>query len=258
MLRRSIVMLGVLTVSSPSPGLARTGADLFVARTYRNARAQTLPYRLFTPEQQQPGRKYPLVLWLHGAGGRGTDNLRQITGGNTSGAQVWIQAENQAKYPCFVVAPQCPEHQAWSQADGTSSHPLRLVLELIEQLKHTSSIDAERLYVAGQSMGGYGTWALVTAHPDMFAAAVPLCGGGVESQAAKLVHTPIWAFHGEQDESVSVTESRRMIAALRRAGGSPRYTEYPGVGHACWLEAFSEPDLLPWVFAARRKRGIAN
>ena len=253
MLKLESLILGVIMTLLPnSPSQAQTGADLFLAKTFRNARGQTLPYRLFVPKQR-PGQKYPLVLWLHGAAGRGTDNLKQITGGNTSGAQVWIKAEHQAQYPCFVVAPQCPENQAWSQDDGSLSQSSRLVLELIEQLKKTSSIDAERLYVAGQSMGGYGTWALLTARPAMIAAAVPLCGGGVESMAGKLVNTPIWAFHGEQDRAVSVTESRRMIAALERAGGNPKYTEYPGVGHACWLKAFSEPELLPWVFAERRK-----
>jgi predicted peptidase len=249
---RSLILIIVITLLPNFPGLAQTGADLFLAKTYRNVRGQTMPYRLFVPKQR-PGQKYPLILWLHGAGGRGTDNLKQITGGNTSGAQVWIKAENQAKYPCFVLAPQCPENETWSQADGSLSPQMRLVLELLEQLKQTSSSDAERLYVAGQSMGGYGTWALLAAQPKMFAAAVPLCGGGEESKAALLVSTPIWAFHGEQDQSVNVAGSRKMIAALKRAGGSPRYTEYPGVGHACWLKAFSEPELLPWVFSQRRK-----
>ena len=108
------------------------------------------------------------------------------------------------------------------------------------------------MYVAGQSMGGIGTWSIITANPNLFAAAVPLCGGGNVAEASKLTKMPIWAFHGDKDQSVPVDYSRKMIAAIRKAGGDPKYTEYKGAGHEIWERVFKEPELLPWVFSQRK------
>jgi predicted peptidase len=229
-----------------------TSADLFLAREYKNARGLTMPYRLFVPEGYDKRKQYPLVLWLHGGAGRGRDNLKQITGGNTSGSHVWTRPANQSQHPCLVVAPQCPEGEQWTTYDQvTITGQMRLALEIIADLQRTFSIDAGRLYVTGQSMGGFGTWAVISERPNMFAAAVPVCGGGDETKASRLVRTPVWAFHGEKDEAVSVERSRSMIAAIKKAGGSPKYTEYGGAGHVIWDQVFSEPDLLPWVFTQR-------
>ena len=129
---------------------------------------------------------------------------------------------------------------------------MRLVLELLQDLQRTFSVDAQRLYVAGQSMGGFGAWSVIAQHPRMFAAAIPICGGGNESEASKLTQMPIWAFHGEKDEAVSVERSRKMIAAIRQAGGLPKYTEYKGADHVIWGKVFSQPELLSWVFAQKR------
>ncbi len=228
-------------------------SPLFVAKTYQNRRQETMPYRLFIPGRRDGRGSYPLVLWLHGSAGRGTDNLKQISGGNTSGSQIWTSTENQSKHPCFVVAPQCPENESW--ADGEKVEPtkqLGLVVELLGHLQRMYRIDHGRLYVAGQSMGGFGTWSIITQSPEMFAAAIPICGGGDQSQAGKLVKMPIWAFHGEKDEAVRVERSRKMIDALKRAGGTPKYTEYEGAGHVIWDRVFSEPELLPWIFAQNR------
>ena len=108
------------------------------------------------------------------------------------------------------------------------------------------------LYVTGMSLGGYGTWDIIGRRPEAFAAAVPICGGGNISKAPLMVKTAVWAFHGDQDELVNVSESRRMIEAIKKAGGEPRYTEYKGVGHNSWERAFAEQDLLPWMFAQTR------
>ena len=226
----------------------------FQAHVFRNARGQTLPYRLFVPAGYDAAKKYPLVLWLHGGGGRGSDNVGQLAEGNAPGVKAWAKPENQARFPSFVVAPQCPRGAMWTSIGNAVeiSDPLRLVVELLAQLSKDFSIDADRLYVAGQSMGGFATWALLAAYPDRFAAAVPVCGGGDERHAPRLARVPIWAFHGELDEAVSVERSRRMVAAVRRAGGKPRYTEYKGVGHFVWHQAFAEAELLPWVFAQTR------
>ena len=225
----------------------------FQAMTYRNARRESLPYRLFVPKAYDKKKRYPLILWLHGSAGRGTDNLKQISGGNTAGSHVWTTPEQQASHPCFVVAPQCPEDNSWATPDKvTPTRPLELVLALLDDLHKTFSLDRQRLYVTGQSMGGFGTWSLIARNPRMFAAAIPVCGGGNDATAAQLTKMPIWAFHGEQDQAVSVVRSRTMIAAIKRAGGKPRYTEYAGAGHVIWDRVFAEPELLPWVFAQKR------
>jgi predicted peptidase len=227
--------------------------DIFQARIFRNQAGESIPYRLFVPETVNKTEKYPLVLWLHGGAGRGSDNLKQISGGNTLGSHVWTSADRQAKQPSFVVAPQCPEDNSWTTEQDQPTRPLKLAIELVKEIQHSFPIDAERTYVTGQSMGGFGSWSVITADPNMFAAAVPICGGGDEAAAGKLTHISIWAFHGAQDQSVSVTRSRKMIEALKRAGGTPRYTEYKNAGHDVWTRAFAEPELLPWVFGSRRK-----
>jgi predicted peptidase len=229
-------------------------ASRFEARVFKGAARETLPYRIFIPAGHRDGKKYPLVLWLHGGGGRGSDNRRQLAEGNATGATIWARPENQARFPSFVLAPQCPPHQMWTTigADVRIADPLRLVVKLLEQLSKEFRIDASRLYVAGQSMGGFAAWALVTEHPRLFAAAVPVCGGGNEQRASHAAAVAVWAFHGELDRAVSVRRSRGMIAAIERAGGRPRYTEYKGAGHVVWDRAFGEPELLPWVFAQER------
>jgi predicted peptidase len=227
-------------------------ADTFEARIFKNRHGKTMPYRLFIPRNYDPRKKYPLLLWLHGGGGRGTDNVKQISGGNTSGSHIWTTPANQATYPSFVLAPQCPEDAMWTSIDrAESTDQLKLALELLAAIQKEFSIDVHRIYVAGQSMGGLGAWSLISEHPGMFAAAIPVCGGGDETLAPKLVKTAIWAFHGAQDQAISADRSRRMIAAIRKAGGSPRYTEYPDLGHNSWDRAFAEPDLVPWMFAQR-------
>jgi predicted peptidase len=243
-----------LAVLAGSATAAGDDAERFESHLFRNARAETLPYRLFVPEGLQAGKKYPLVVWLHGGGGRGSDNRSQLAEGNAAGALVWVRPENQVLFPSFVLAPQCPSGKMWTTIGDTveAAPPLRLVVELIRQLSENRAIDAGRVYIAGQSMGGFGAWALASELPGMFAAAVPVCGGGTEKRAARLARVPVWAFHGELDRAVSVERSRRMIAAIRRAGGRPRYTEYEGAEHVIWDRVFAEPELLPWVFAQER------
>lgn len=229
----------------------------FERRTYASANGGSMPYRLFVPTGYgETNRRYPLVLWLHGGEGRGNDNEKQIAGGNDAGATVWIQPRNQARFPAFVLAPQCPEGEMWTTAGLTVRPTPRLmdVIDLLRKLEREYRIDPARIYVAGQSMGGFAVWSLVTAYPRMFAAAVPICGGGDEALAERLVGTPIWAFHGELDRAVSVERSRSMVAAVVKAGGRARLTEYKGAGHTVWQQAFADPELLPWVFEQNRRK----
>ena len=228
----------------------QNSVDGFVARVYRNAR-ETMPYRLFIPNEYNRQQKYPLMVWLHGAEGRGNDNLAQIRGDQIPGTHTWTKPEIQAKYPAFVLVPQ--DSGGWGQPSylsrDTLTGPLVLVVDIVDSLKSEFSIDPKRIYVAGQSLGGMATWDLISKRPELFAAAIPLCGSGNPARAARLVNLPLWAFHGDADISIPVAGSRQMIAAVQKAGGHPRYTEYKGVGHDIWSRAFAEPGLVDWLFA---------
>jgi pimeloyl-ACP methyl ester carboxylesterase len=239
-----------------------------------------LPYRLFVPEGTVPGTKYPLVLALHGAGERGTDNRIQIEANRL--ATVWADPANQAGHPCFVVAPQCPPGDGWSTADPfTPSAPAAAALEMLDSLIREFPIDTNRQYITGLSMGGFGTWALIINDPYRFAAAVPVCGGENPVWTSRLLEVPIWNFHGANDDVVPVGFSRGLVAALESQGrravythckyldcrglpdstvasavGSRQellYTEYPGVAHNSWEPAYNEPLLIPWVFGFTRR-----
>lgn len=227
--------------------------DGFVVRWHHSPTGETMPYRLFVPPDYDAAKKYPIILWLHGAAARGSDNLKQISGGNTLGTHVWTTPENQAKYHAFVLAPQCSDTKAWARphAEGPALS-IRLALEILEAVEKEYSIDSSREYVAGQSMGGEGSWAALAAKPGKFAAAIPLCGYGFEEMIAPAARTPVWIWQGDADDVVDVNEARRWVAALRAAGGKPKYTEIPGWGHNVWEKAFADPAVVSWLFSNTR------
>lgn len=226
---------------------------ILTAKTFRNAHGESLPYRLFVPANYDRRKKYPLIVFLHGSGGLGNDNLKQLQLGNLYLIGRFTQSETQSRYPAIVVAPQSIG-EGWVTGDQRSapSSQLQLVVQLIGDLRRTYNIDNARLYVAGQSLGGFGTFAIISAYPRMFAAGIPLCGGGDESKAAQYKGTALWVFHGEKDETVPVANSRQMVAAIKKAGGQVKYTEYPGEGHSIWTIVAKEPDLLEWLFSQHR------
>jgi predicted peptidase len=224
--------------------------DGFEPHVYRNAYGETMPYRLFIPNGYSSDKQYPLVIWLHGAGGAGRDNRAQISGDQISGTRIWTKRENQAKHPVFVLVPQSPGN--WVDRLDELSPEIRLVLEILDSVKTRFNVDAARIYVAGQSDGGYATWNVITQRPDVFAAAIPLCGGGDPQMAARIAAMPLWVFHGRRDTVIPVRESREMIAAIQKAGGHPRYTEYDRLGHDIWKRAFQEPGIVSWLFAQRK------
>lgn len=240
----------------PTRRAASQGTSVFLERAYQSPRGESMPYRLFVPWGDSGRAAYPLVLWLHGGRGPRSDRAKPISEGNRVGSHVWTSPGNQSKNPCFVLPPRCPPNEVWAEIETASATKhLRVAFEMLRELQREYRIDAQRLYVVGQSMGGFGTWSLIAMYPQVFAAAIPVCGGGDSAEAPKLTGLPIWAFHGEKDEAVSVLRSREMVAAIRRAGGSPKYTEYQGMGHVIWDKVFSEPELLPWVFAQNRGAG---
>ena len=248
--------LRLLFLSLFSLALMARGED-FEPRTFISPNGAKLPYRLLTPLNYEAGKKYPLVLFLHGAGERGDDNKAQLK----FGAPLFARAEIREKFPCFVVAPQCPKDKQWvdmpwSGPSGTAPAdpgPMEpLVLATLDALSSEFSIDPDRLYVTGLSMGGFGTWDLITRYPEKWAAAVPVCGGGDKTKAAAAKPVEVWAFHGLEDAVVLPVRSRDMILGLRAAGGIGTHTEYPGVAHDSWTLAYAEPHLIPWLFAQQR------
>lgn len=217
-----------------------------------------MPYRLFHPTATA---LLPLVVYLHGSGGQGTDNLKSMGLGNVFGSRVAALPENQRRFPCYVVVPQT--NRGWvrygpptagdsvAQVVPGLGDGARQALQVIDALIREFPIDPRRIYLTGQSMGGAGAWHLLAQRPDFFAAAAILCGSR-SLDAVSGIRTPIWNFHGDADAVVPVDVSRERIAALRKAGARPISTEYAGVGHNVWEWAYTEPSLLPWLFSRRR------
>lgn len=234
---------------------AQDAVDGFAARSFKAASGLTMPYRLFVPSEDARKQPLPLVVYLHGGGGIGTDNLRQISGGNTNGTHAWTTAEAQRKHPAFVLAPQLPPDQQWGApaADALSPYA-EVALEIVGALSREFGIDATRIYLTGQSLGGRGTWDIISKRPTLFAAAVPLCGDGNASRIVAARAVPVWAFHGANDPVVPVTGSRELVAALQRAGSPVKYTEYPDMAHNVWTRAYAEPELAGWLFSQRSAR----
>lgn len=244
----------LLALLVPTISRAQEREKILSPHIFKNTKSETLPYRLFVPQNYDRKKKYPLVVYLHGSGGVGDDNLKQIQGGNGYLIDFFTQAKSQTRYPAFVVAPQSAG-DGWIGSDISKPAPtrqLRLVVDLIGDLQRSYSIDGSRLYVAGQSLGGFGTFAIVSEFPQLFAAGVPLCGGADESKVLSIIKTPLWVFHGEKDEAVPVDSSRRIVAAIKKAGGNVKYTEYRGEGHNIWLKVVKEPELLSWLFAQHK------
>lgn len=222
----------------------------------------TVRARLLKPANLAPGRQYPLIVFLHGAGERGDDNVAQLL----YLPEQLASDEGRRRFPCFLLAPQCPEQRKWVEVDWgmedsapqTAPTPaMQGVIRLVEQVVALPEVDRSRVVLTGLSMGGYGSWDLGARLPERWAAAAPICGGGDESTAPRLVGVPVWAVHGDQDRAVPVARSRRMIAALRAAGGEPKYTELAGVGHNSWNNAYSdEVGVVPWLLEQRRPAAV--
>lgn len=254
----SVVMLCVLVLIDS--GFAGKQEKNVEARTYESPKDDTMPYRILIPDNYDPNKEYPLVLCLHGAGGRGTDN-------NSRGTEAWkvlSSKEVRERYPAFILTPQCPQGERWVDVKWkkgsysidkvSTSREMELVVEILDSVVKEFSVDPSRVYVTGQSMGGYGTWDIVLRNPDSFAAAIPVCGAGDPSQADEIADLPVWAFHGAEDPTVPPSGSREMIEAIREAGGDPRYTEYPGVKHVgSWVRAWKEDEIVPWLFKQKRE-----
>ncbi len=230
----------------------------FAAAVYRNAAGERLQYRLLSPMNPEPGRLYPLVLALHGAGSQGTDNQAQLL----SVAPAFTTDDARTRFPCYVLAPQCPPDTFWVpegmvQPDGFQvqprpTTPLRLTLSLTAELARTLPVDPDRIYLVGYSRGATGGWDALARAPHFFTAAALVCGTSNPSQAPDIAHIPIWIAHGTRDATIPVGTARAMTKALTHAGGHPSYHEYLSGDHEVGWIALNDHGLLPWLFFQRR------
>ena len=237
--------------------MAEDWREAFEAKTHEKDGA-TLRYRLASVGEETPR---PLLLFLHGAGERGADNKAQLK----HGAGPLLDLCLAEKQSCHILAPQCPRGTWWSNFDGDFRKPealslkaapsaqMAMIFEVIDALVAEKKVDPARIYVTGLSMGGFGTFDAISRRPDFFAAAMPICGGGDAKQAPKFAKLPLWVFHGAKDNTVPVDLSRKMVEAIKAAGGEPKYTEFPNVAHNAWTPAYDDPELWKWMFAQRRE-----
>jgi len=232
MLRRALIALSLL-----SPGLGHAQTGLLQKSVVHNG--QPHKYVLYVPTGYDPQKPMPTIVFLHGLGETGADGWKQVAVG--LGPAILLNAE---KWNFLVLFPQRPPStdnvfRAWGALEP-------MLLGMIEQTKRDYKVDTSRLYLTGLSMGGFGTWELAAKHPKLFAAIAPVCGGGDPATAVKLKDLPIWCFHGDQDRAVPVERSQQMIDAVKAAGGNPKFTIYPGVGHNSWDNAYRNEKLYEW------------
>jgi predicted peptidase len=259
MLCRVLIELSALifAISTAVSARVQTGfLDRSVSISGKNYR-----YQVYVPGDFQSKKVWPVILFLHGSGERGSDGLLQTDIGLPHAIR-----QNSARFPFIVVIPQCSRDMTWSAPDMRA----QALAALDKSLKEFHG-DRRRVYLTGLSMGGYATWEFAINQPGRFAALVPVCAGvrppgdwpdlrvnlGSDSKdsdpyaevARRIGQTPVWIFHGDADDSVPVQEARHMTAALKAAGAEFKYTEYPGVGHNSWDKAYAEPDLVPWLLS---------
>lgn len=231
--------------------------DIFVS-----SEGDSLPYRMLRPETVKPGEKYPLVLFLHGAGERGNDNERQLT----HGGQMFLNPVNREKYPAFVLFPQCPADKYWAYTQRPKSFvpedmpqepkitPIFQTLkQLLDSYLAMPEVDKQRIYIIGLSMGAMGTYDLMVRYPEVFAAAIPICGTVNPSRLPAAREVKFRLFHGDADDVVTVEGSRGAYKALKAAGADVEYIEFPGCNHGSWNPAFNYPGFMDWLFKQQKK-----
>lgn len=197
----------------------------------------TYNYLLFLPKSNEVQSRFPMILFLHGAGERGSnlEDLKRIG--------VAKIVEEQPDFPFIVVSPQCPQGERWS---------VKLLSALLDDVIAQYHVDPDRVYLTGLSMGGYGTWHLAAAEPHRFAAIAPICGGGNPAQACHLKNLPVWAFHGKRDRIVPLRESEKMVQALTKCGANVKFTVYPEADHDSWTQTYNNPMLYDWFLQHQR------
>ena len=228
-------------------------SSLFSFEKYINKKGDTLNYRQLISDYDSI-TKYPLVIFLHGSGERGNDNKAQLKWG----VKNFATDRNMKIHRPIVIAPQCPKNMSWGNFSyedmsilPSPSKPMKLLIELIEQAIKKLPVDTSRIYITGLSMGGFGTFDAISRYPNLFAAAVPVCGGGDVSKATIISDVPIWIFHGAKDNVVNPALSQNMVSALTKVGAHPGFTQYPEAGHFSWIAAYNDSMMIDWLFRHR-------
>jgi predicted peptidase len=245
-------LLALVASTSAQPATMTNPPSTQSVEHFRLTKTQSaeLDYLLFLPKgyDAKAEKRWPMILFLHGAGERGTDVWKVAVHGPPR------NVATHPDFPFILVSPQCPEHQVWSKD---------VLLALLDDFAATYAVDTNRIYLTGLSMGGYGTWDLGLAHPEKFAAIVPICGGGQTisvllvspNKASALRTLGVWAFHGAKDPVVSLAESQRMVDALKKAGvNDVKLTVYPEAGHDSWTETYNNPELYDWLLKHERRQ----
>jgi len=259
-----------ITILSAPVYLLAQGADAFKKINFTRE-GNTLPYRILYPKNYDKSKSYPVLTFLHGSGERGDNNEAQLT----HGGKLFSNDSVRNTFNAIVIFPQCPRDSTWnyfrSKRDSASpggrsidftlsprpTTPAGLVKLLLDSLIASRAADPARMYIGGLSLGGFGTFDMIERYPDFFTAAIPICGGGDTSLANRFAKKiAVWIFHGDNDQSVHVQYSRQYYAALKNLGADVRYTEYPGVGHNSWDNAFAEKELLPWLISKTKTQNV--
>ena len=250
-------LLTVLALCTMS--LSAQNMELWEAREYKSNNGTRLPYRMLSPATMVEGQSYPLVIFLHGSGERGSDNEAQLK----HVAKSFDQESIRAQYPAFVIFPQLGRNDTWSNGEydqetatihleNQAGDYLAAVMDVIDEMEAEFPIDTDRIYLGGLSMGGFGTWDALSRWPWRFAAAFPICGIGDPTTVSRFQHVPIWVVHGDADVVVPVEGSRLMVEALRATGAAVIYSEFPEVNHNSWDPAFDTQHMIDWIFAQRK------
>lgn len=255
-MKQFFILFGFLFIA-----LSLSAQDEYKRLSFVSSQGDSLHYRLLRPEAEVSGKKYPLVLFLHGAGERGNDNEKQLI----HGGQMFLNPVNREEYPTFVLVPQCPSQRYWAYherplsllpgempANQTISDMHRAVKELLDSYIRMPQVDKTRIYVIGLSMGGMATFDMACRFPETFAAAIPICGSVNPTRLtqAKGVHFRI--FHGDADKVVPVECSRTAYKALKAAGANVEYIEFPGCNHDSWNPAFNYHGFMDWLFSKKK------
>jgi predicted peptidase len=237
-----ITMASFASADDPKPGQQVAMKTTVMVKNGDKDEAVELRYFLFLPQghgsAEKKNEKWPLMLFLHGAGERG-DNLDLV---KKHGPPKIV--DEKKDFPFITVSPQCPSGKFWNPQQ---------MAKLVDHVANTYSADPKRLYVTGLSMGGFGTWNLLAEYPGKFAAAIPICGGGNPEAAEKMKGTPIWVFHGAKDSAVSIAKSEAMVDALKKVEGNVKFTSYPDAGHDSWTETYNNPEVYKWLLEQKLK-----
>ncbi len=214
-------------------GIYQLSADITVHKN--------MDYMISLPENYSQKKKWPLLIFLHGSGERG-DKVEDVMFHGP-----FKERMKGMDTPFIIVAPQCKYGETWTERNYAE-----VVILLIDMLKKDLRIDDQQIYITGLSLGGFGTWYLATRYKDVFAAAVPICGGGRTEWCRNLLNVPVWAFHGADDKVVPVENSERMVEAVNNFGGNAKLTIYPGAGHDSWSKTYSNPDVYKWMLEQKK------